>query len=582
MKRFILIAAFATALPLAARAADDVYPSPDAIPHVLMSGLAHTDQMEPKYVSMMANMLRQSARETGTLTLEDIEAAEARQRREQSRQWLRDAMSYDQDFDLKVTEDEIRATFDDRRAQRQDDVPAAERRKMIGRQVAQILKRYDTDNDGVITSREAGTPPENDEDARHRGFANSRDLLSLDPNRDGQLTGQEVEMLARKAFRTVDKDRDGTISRDESRTITKALRTSQLKSSGCALPAAAAQDRVLMIHTIGGGAWSDVALGGEARETNVVTLDVENGAEPLYVVVSSLKPVIWRVTGAAERISRLVLAGPHRMHDIAYDEDNGVVVTPPKAPEIMAGVTGLAIDKVMYLKGDKSQGCLPFGMEIHLGSGGVRYLNARGSDEEPVIKTLLGRDADKRYEGYNPVSLTLGTDKISPVIPPENTAPTPEGLDAEVWKQALLLQPGGLVRLKDEAIVTEARPQVYNVLPGWAGLAQLTQQGVLKAEKISPPATRVIVTDGLTTVVVRNHGGGEVVKNSDARILVTDDWEFRLLKTVDVFPAGLEGAFATRFVLPKGISLRDVQRRGGSCFRLEDGAEAPKNTPLCK
>lgn len=581
MKRLILIAAFAAALPMAAHAADDVYPSLDAIPAAMIETLLQPDQFEQKYVATMAGVLRANARETGALTLADIEAAEARQKRELSRSRLRDAMAYDQNFDLKVTEDEIRTSFNDRRARRGDDTPAAERKKMLEQQVAGILARYDTDKDGVITSREAGTPPENDERWPYRRSGNSRDLLALDPDKDGTLTGVEMEALARKAFRTVDKNRDGTISREETQGLAKVIRVNRLKSSGCALPAAGPQEKVMMIYTAGGGAWSDIALGGEARETNAVTLDIGTGAEPLYLVVASQKPVIWRVTGDTARISRMVLAGPVSAQQMELDPDGGrVILSPSKGKEVLAGVTGLPTEKVLFLKGDNHQNCLPIGLQMHFGSGQVRHVSSI-EGEESSLKMLLGRDADQQYAGYNPVKLAVGSDKISALPPAENTAPAPEGFDPEVWKQALVLQPGGVAFSKGESIVTEARPQVYKILPGWVGLAQMVKQGILKAEKMAPPATRIIVTDGMSMMVVRNSGGGAVVKNSDARIIVTDDWEFRILKDADAFPVGLDGAFSTQFVLPKGIKLPDMKRRGASCIRLEEGAEAPKNTPLC-
>lgn len=581
MKKLIFATALLVMMPLTVKAESAVYPSVDAIPLPLLQQLLRPDIFEQKYVSSMADQLRNAARETGALTLKDIDAAETRRKRELARNRLREVMRYDQDFDLKVTVAEVRGAMEDEFLYRRagNDMSTEAMKKMLDEQSSSIIKRYDTDSDGIVTSREAGEGRDSPTNHYHDTFKSSRDLLSLDPDRDGTLTAVELETLARKAFRTVDKDANGVLSREEITEGEKIWSLARLKASGCALPAAGKAEKIIQILVAGGGSWSNIALGSQQMETTVLRLDIDEGAEPLYLLVASHKPVIWQLSGDTSRVSKFVISGPAERRNIA--PDGQMLTNKMPSPKIAAGVTGLPAGKVHYVQGAEASECRRLSSSLLTAIQSSEIQRMSGRNNIPQLKDLIGRDADARYAGYAPAGLSVGAAGVMALPEDALAAETPAGLDPEVWKLGLLMNPGGLASLKSADIVTEAELQRYKILPGWAGLAQMSADGTLKAEKVAPPATRVIVVDGKARVVVQNRAGAAVVKNSDARIIVTDDWQFRILKDIEALPAGIDGSLGAQFILPKGVKIPKLPGYG-ICLRPEEGADVPQQARLCE
>ena len=54
-------------------------------------------------------------------------------------------------------------------------------------------------------------------------------------------------------------------------------------------------------------ALSSVTIGSQDVATRTGTIVVERGREPLYLVVGSFLPTIWRFSGAVERVERLLI-----------------------------------------------------------------------------------------------------------------------------------------------------------------------------------------------------------------------------------------------------------------------------------
>lgn len=579
MKKIIFASMLLALMPLSAQAASDTYPSVDAIPTVLLQPLLRQDLFEQKYVSSMADQLRNAARETGSLTLADIEAAETRRKRELARNRLREVMRYDQDFDLKVTADEVRTSMQDEFSNRGEGMTTVAVKQASDAQSVRIMKTYDTDDDGTITSREAATGSGKSEYPYENSYKSSRDLLALDTDQDCTLTGAELEALARKAFRTVDKDGNGVLSRDEVAEVEKKWSLARLKASGCALPPVASAEKLVQISVTNGGSWSNLALGSLQEETTALRLDIEKGAEPLYLLLSSHKPVIWQLTGDTARVARLVLAGPFARPDISLD--GGMPTPRMTAQKISAGVSGLPAGKVSYLQGDENNECRRLSGSIMSVIQGNLSQRASIRNNQPQLKDLIGRDADARYTEYAPVALSVGATQVKPLPEDAPPADAPAGMNADVWKLGLLMYPGGLSSLNAADIVTPGKIESYKTLPGWAGLAQMAGNGSLKAEKVSPPAARVIIFDGRTRLVLQNRAGAPVINNSNARIFVTDDWQFRIMKDIEEFPPGINDSLGAQFVLPKGVKVPKL-RGYGICLRPEEGAEIPQNVRICE
>ena len=131
-----------------------------------------------------------------------------------------------------VTQDEIRARAEVRRAQRQ------ERR---GERLEQRFERLDADHDGSISRAEFNDRPalrggDRGERRGHRfarrggrgggmmaGFG-GRAFERMDSDRDGRVALAEAERAALERFDRVDSDRDGTISAEERQAAREAFR----------------------------------------------------------------------------------------------------------------------------------------------------------------------------------------------------------------------------------------------------------------------------------------------------------------------------------------------------------------------
>lgn len=111
--------------------------------------------------------------------------------------------------------------------------------------------------------------------------------------------------LAQKAFRAADVDSNGRLSLEERQIASRVLNVETAKKAGCILPPAG-EAKIILISTIGGGSWSDVALIKKTIETSVVDLQIEKGKEPLYIIARSYRPTIWRLTGVTQRVEHLI------------------------------------------------------------------------------------------------------------------------------------------------------------------------------------------------------------------------------------------------------------------------------------
>lgn len=283
-------------------------------------------------------------------------------------QWLR----ADSDGDGAVTAEELRRQLRyDMRTHGRRETP--EELARIEQTVADVMKA-DTDGDGRVTYLEAVRKAE--ADAPRTGaiaiMSQVRPLMVFDSDGDGVLTLRELEAVYEAFFKTVDTDGDGTISVEEWSThraagdawqsaaqrkaeetrqqrrveerareqaaLAERRRKEEQERAACAMPKASASARVILLGTYQTEALSSVALGSQDKVTHAGELVIEPGAQPLYVVVTSFAQVIWRVTGAVDRIERLVVTSTWRSG-------------PPERRVPHAGVTGLPAERITFVGG---------------------------------------------------------------------------------------------------------------------------------------------------------------------------------------------------------------------------------------
>jgi hypothetical protein len=263
---------------------------------------------------------------------------------------------------------------------------------------------------------------------------------------------------------------DATIERDNKRFEAEA----KIKAP-CAMPKASEGAQLVLLR-MDADALSTVTVGSQDVATRTGEIVVEAGREPLYLIVTSMGgPTIWRVSGAVERIERLVLGG------LRTGPNRGV---PGEMP--LAGATGVAADRVSFLRHPH---CLAayesrstwvaiapsivqheierrpriggsFGEVSRLSVPSLARRSARDGKPVPMIV----------YDRRNSALLVEGDPSNRILLKGRND------LDEELK----LFTPGGVIDVDAGRVVASLPAESYAVLPQQAGLLQLMQSGALE------------------------------------------------------------------------------------------------------
>jgi hypothetical protein len=256
---------------------------------------------------------------------------------------------------------------------------------------------------------------------------------------------------------------------------------------------------------------------------------VEAGNEPLYIVLTTSRATIWQVTGAVERVERLVLSSAEHLGN------SSDLQQPP-----LAGATGLAAERVSFLK---RVNCLRYFSEVpssqSLLSGAlIRQAAGKAPDVVSgkygvsVFSVPSGRIDTMHDDRQEPRliiekregKLTIIGDAGNVVI---QTGPS------RARDEMNRFYPGGVSEIDPKAVVGSAPAEAYGTLPGQAGLVQLLATGALTENR-----------------------AGEYIVRKKIR-----------------FPAGLAGAQSVTFLVMKGTPYPDGDA-GHSCVIVEESGES--------
>jgi Ca2+-binding EF-hand superfamily protein len=424
-------------------------------------------------------------------------------------------MAADLDGDGVVTEDELRQFL--RYQHRMEmSAPGARGASVEERVEAEVRKfmEADTDHDGKITFAEAlgyaKSRPEFSGVPFNALVERAREFMAFDANGDGVVTLAEVEAAGEAFFRTVDANGDGVVSAEEltilrqrSAEPTPAVRRSAEEAAArreaqrhdaeaararkeaderaqCAMPKASEEARVMLLGARESEAVSTVTIGSQDTAVGTGGIVVEPGAEPLYLVVLTREATIWRVTGAVERVERLVLAG-----------DTATL-----------GATGLPAGRVSFL-GRAS--CIRHFTDVpstHAAAAAAAVKRETGKEPALVkgrysISDFIvpsGEVRTQRPAQRMPVtvqsqggSLRIETGRSTVVQKDANTLVIENGGSSvtvrtgptNLREEMLRTSPGGVVDIDPAAVVSNKPAERYQVLPGIAGLQQLVESGAV-------------------------------------------------------------------------------------------------------
>lgn len=316
------------------------------------------------------------------------------------------------------------------------------------------------------------------------GWHADRAIALLNPSRAAPAN-------ARSERPPYDFDIDTTMVRGPAQTLPPEYSRMLLRRPNrpCAMPPPGDEAQVVLFGAYEGQAVSTASVAGMDRVTYAIDVEIEPGDTPLYLVMTSFEPMIWRFSGATQRITHVALSTQGRS----------------AAGLPYAGATGLRRDQVGYATGIGCMGYFsdPGSFDAQRAAADVKRYTGR----TPAV--VGGRYALAAVRLPSGQGAQIGTRGL------RSRVLTPKGYDVAQWRRiAVAFAPNGLATVAPNEVISAQRAETYDVLPGRAGLAQLVRDGSLRAD--SPE-------------------------------------HFTILKPISRYPAGLYGGHAVTFQLSEGV-----------------------------
>jgi hypothetical protein len=198
------------------------------------------------------------------------------------------------------------------------------------------------------------------------------------------------------------------------------------RTRACPLPQAAADALIIGYGTEWGEIYSSVSTVGLGKETRASRVVVEPGSRPIYAILGSSGPLIWKIEGDTARIDRVIL------------------VTPPgSVSAFTSAVVGVPKDRIGYLT------CLPV---------------ARGGLEQDTLAHVVRRELGR----IDKIVAASSTYRVS----------LPSLATADIGSSSAKIP--GFEKLFDISEVNWiGEPKEYDVAPGKFGIASLLEEGRL-------------------------------------------------------------------------------------------------------
>ena len=384
-------------------------------------------------------------------------------------------MNADLDGDGFVTEAELQKKFEYDRRMTATGRPEQPDMNQITQEI-RTLMAADADKDGRITWIEATEfvkKQTNYASGAESAYAMQvRQLLPLATDGKMSVSLPEIDAAATAVFASVDTDGNGTISQDELSTA-RSLSDRDLRKEqahlDCGMPAASERSTVVLLGTYETDALSSVALGSQNDVTRAGTIVIEPGDDPIYLVVTSYGPTIWRFQGAVERIERVVVTTARTGLD-GFD---------PKSPPL-AGTTGLPAERVTFVR---QSGCLGY----FTAAPSIDEAKAASVVKQQARKEVAVVAAHQRTAGFRIPSGKVETTEMATRTKSGSVAKLerdirnrgPQAATGDLERNFLQLTPGGLIEIEANSVVASAEVVPYEVPPQEAGLIQLMKSGAL-------------------------------------------------------------------------------------------------------
>ena len=250
--------------------------------------------------------------------------------------------------------------------------------------------------------------------------------------------------------------------------------------------------------------------------TRFAELTIEEGDTPLYLVVESQSPTIFRITGKIDRLKNV----------IAFNQSAVVGVR----PEIVSTA---------------STECMK----------AIQQISRTARNSNPM-SALFGQDIKNKVWVPYPsrVSLPSGSNDIESQLDGQMTLAV-DSKAGPVWRDFLRFSPSGLIDLKPSDVVSRKDFHKPELFPHFAGLARQIETGALELLSEETP-----LIDHEGNAGIAGAGGGVGMHRDEIYYAVDFDdvvrgrprHRIRIKKAIKL-PEGLGGARQVIFVLPEGV-----------------------------
>lgn len=258
----------------------------------------------------------------------------------------------------------------------------------------------------------------------------------------------------------------------------------------CAVPHPGTGERLILLGFYDGAALPDHSIVGADDVTETGAIRIGKGPGKIFLVVTSETPMIFRLTGHVERLSRVVVLN-----------------------RVAAAVSGISATRVSF---------------------GIGRNCETGNDSSYVkkaVREIFGREPHASAINYQLFEWNLGASGAGSAV----KAPHEYAGRTELEIDFGLYFPGGIVRIDPEELVSSQTAVRYEVLPSTAGAVQLERAGaIIRATDNEMSDWRAKARDRYGERVIRSLGF---------------DKFYRVIRPI-VLPAGLCGGHTINFLVP--------------------------------
>lgn len=290
-----------------------------------------------------------------------------------------------------------------------------------------------------------------------RQFTLEGSIMSLDFNSDGVVSEQEFIAAISKL----------TPESTMGRRVKAAVRVVE---PGCAIPQVKSEEKLVLLGAYGGARMSSVTILGQDKLTWTAEAFIKKGEEPLYVILTSYQPIVWRFTGATSRVRKVVLSS-------LFESNKGLAGS---------GLTGVEKSKVSFVTGTK---CLKHFYK----PGGLKEAQAKAQ-----VRDATGREPDYVLVQHGVAVANLPDGPIEKVTRDNRTR-----VRVKVGSQTLPVSPPEPMKIDASKVVSQKPAVDYEVLPREAGLAQLLDEG--KIEHIGRKTYKILQQIRIPAGLVGGH-----------------------------------------------------------------------------